>query len=322
MQASSAARAIAWGLAAIVSAGCATQGDLVQQERKLASMFDHQARSLAALSREVAQLRADLEGGAKGPSDSPLSPDEAERATQLEQRVEHLEERRAAATPIGMTLSPEGTSSEDSTATEQTMAALSARAAESSPSEPGAAAMQPSTAPHELAALPRAPAATPPLRTGAGPPPPAPGPKVAIDDDWKREVAQDRAVASTTGGVERSAYLSALDSLAMGDCSTARSRLDSLSGNSASPLADNALYWKARCAAHDNANEAVSSLRALVAHYPKSDKAPAALWEESQLLIRLGDVPSARVALSKLIHAYPSTGEATQARRKLTEVEH
>jgi TolA-binding protein len=64
------------------------------------------------------------------------------------------------------------------------------------------------------------------------------------------------------------------------------SRLGSLWGSSASPLADNALYWKAR------------------------------------LLIRLGDVPSARVALSKLIRDYPSTTEATQARRRLSEVEH
>src|SRR5262245_50949276 len=319
MQASSAARAMAWGLAAIVSAGCATQGDLVQHERKLASMFDHQARSIERLSREVKQLRADLEGGAKGPSEPPLSPAEAERATELEQRVENLEERRSASTPIGMTLSPEGTSSEDPTATEQTMSALSSRAA--APSAPGAAAIQPSTAPQDLAAIPRTPA-TPPLPNRAGLPRPATSPKVAIDDDWKREVAQDRAVASTTGGVERSAYLSALDSLATGDCSTAQSRLDLVSGNSASPLADNALYWKARCAAQGNANEAVSSLRALVAHYPKSDKAPAALWEEGQLLIRLGDVPSARVVLSKLIRDYPSTSEATQARRKLSEVEH
>jgi TolA-binding protein len=66
----------------------------------------------------------------------------------------------------------------------------------------------------------------------------------------------------------------------------------------------------------------VSSLRTLVSRYPKSDKAPAALWTVGQLLIRLGDVPGARVALATLIRDYPSTTEATEARRKLKEVEH
>jgi hypothetical protein len=33
-------------------------------------------------------------------------------------------------------------------------------------------------------------------------------------------------------------------------------------------------------------------------------------------------VPGARVALAKLIRDYPSTTEATEARRKLNEVEH
>jgi hypothetical protein len=40
-----------------------------------------------------------------------------------------------------------------------------------------------------------------------------------------------------------------------------------------------------------------------------------------RMLIRVGDVPSARVALAKLIRDYPATVGATEARRKLTEIE-
>jgi TolA-binding protein len=232
--------------------------------------------------------------------------------------VHQLEQRRAASTPIGETLSPEGTSSEEPTATDQTISRLAAGAA----APPAPAAAPPPTTPQQLAALPGSPTATPPLPARSAPTTPSP-PKAAIDDNWKREVAQDRAVASATGGPERSTYLSALDGLAIGDCAKALSRLDALSTSSASPLADNALYWRARCAAaQGNPNDAVSSLRALVSRYPKSDKAPAALWTEGQLLLRLGDVPSARVVLAQLIRDYPSTTEANEARRKLNEVQH
>jgi len=299
-------RAAAAGLVTILAAGCATQADLAQQQRSMSTTIQEQSRAIAEVAREVESLRAEMDqrGGktaAASPPPSSTEPTmtEAERAAKLEQRVQQLEQRRDASTPIGQTLSPEGTSSEDPTATDQTISRLASGAA----APPSAA--PPPTAPQQLAALPGSPTATPPLptRTAATTPP---RPKAAIDADWKREVAQDRAVASTTGGPERSTYLSALDGLAQGDCSAALSRLGALSTSSSSPLADNALYWRARCAAAEgDSNGAVESLRALVSHYPKSDKAPAALWTEGQLLIRLGDVPGARVALAKLIHDYP-----------------
>jgi TolA-binding protein len=328
METCRAARAPAAGLVAIVAAGCATQADLAQHQRSMSSAIQEQSRAIAEVARQVERLRADMEqrrGGGK-PAATPIPPSselmpttaEADRAAKLEERVQQLEQRRAGSAPIGETLSPEGASTEDPTATEQTISGLAARAA----APPAPSAVPPSAAPQQLAALPSSPTATPslPARTG---PTAAPAPRAAIDDDWKREVAQDRAVASTTGGPDRTTYLSALDGLATGDCSKALSRLGSLSTSSSSPLADNALYWRARCsAAEGNPNEAVSSLRTLVSRYPKSDKAPAALWTEGQLLIRLGDVPGARVALAKLIRDYPSTTEATEARRKLKEVEH
>ncbi len=130
-------------------------------------------------------------------------------------------------------------------------------------------------------------------------------------------------MASTRGGPNRATFLTALDGLARGDCARAVPRLAQVSAASSSPLADNALYWKARCAAaQGDIAQAVSSLQALVRRYPKSDKAPAALWEEGALLMEAGDVPGAREALAKLIRSYPSTTEAGHARQKLTEIEH
>ena len=90
-----------------------------------------------------------------------------------------------------------------------------------------------------------------------------------------------------------------------------------------SPLADNALYWQARCdAARGNNGQAVSRYRDVVARYPRSDKAPAALWEQGKLLMHGGDAPAARGVLSRLVHDYPSSSEAAQARRALATLEH
>jgi tol-pal system protein YbgF len=89
-----------------------------------------------------------------------------------------------------------------------------------------------------------------------------------------------------------------------------------------SPLADNALYWAARCyALKGDQNQAVSKFYDVVTKYPKGDKAPAALWSQGNLFVDMGDTPDARLALSKLIRDYPSSDEAARARQKLSELE-
>ena len=121
----------------------------------------------------------------------------------------------------------------------------------------------------------------------------------------------------------RAEYLGALDSLATGDCSNASPRLATLTSGPNSPLSDNALYWQARCAeSRGDVNDAAAKLDEVVSRYPKGDKAPAALWERSKLLIRSGDQASARATLVRLIKYYPSTAEAAQARAKIAQLEH
>ena len=53
--------------------------------------------------------------------------------------------------------------------------------------------------------------------------------------------------------------------------------------------------------------------------YPKSDKAPAALWTRAELQQQSGDSSAARGTLSKLIKDYPASTEATRAKKKLAE---
>jgi TolA-binding protein len=281
--------------------GCATPADLRDQGRALQNAIDAQARSIEQLRREVDQLSASLgtKGGSRGSSLPPLAAEEMPTAqpepqvTRLEKRVHELEQAKSKSTQIGMTLSPEGMSAEEGAAAAATTTTL--------PS-PNAAAPQ-------VAAVP--------------PPPPPPPPRAPIDDAWKREVAQERAVVSAMAIPQRAEYLGALDSLATGDCSNASPRLATLTSGPNSPLSDNALYWQARCAeSRGDVNDAEAKLDEVVSRYPKGDKAPAALWERSKLLIRSGNQAGARATLVKLIKDYPSTTEAAEARAKIAQLEH
>lgn len=310
-------------LLAGTGAGCATQADLAAHQRTVMSAIQEQSRVIQGIQSEVTDLRSQVErrGGrptalpptpppplVSTPSGSGPSPDAVKAAT-LEQRVHELEQRKALPSEIGMTPSPEGVSTDASTTGQAVAAQLPQAVPATAPPAPAAGAAATAVPPQQLAAV-AAPSAVPP-----------PGQRT-VDAEWKREVAQERAVAATTGGAERTAYLGALDGLGSGNCSDAASQLDAVrNGASGSPLADNAVYWKARCAAlQGDEGRAVSELDGLVTHYPKSDKAPAALWQQGQLLIGHGDLQGARAALSKLIRDYPSTVEAERARRRLAEL--
>jgi TolA-binding protein len=292
-----------------VVAGCATRADLNDQARKLESMIAEQSRSIEGLRHDVERLRTDVNEGRKKPVPAARTPGtrtDKDRLNALDKRLQKPPPG-SGSEQIGETPAPDGMSTEEPAAPDQ-----------------GAAPRPPDTAP--------APA-TPPADTRSGDggtsealaaaPPPSP-PAPAVDADWKREVAQDRAVASTTNAPERQEYLAALDGLAHGDCSKAGPRLYSIStGSTASPLSDDVLYWEARClVVRGDYRQALSKLRQVVSRYPRGDKAPAALWEEGRLLTRTGDSAGARQALAKLIHDYPATSEAAQARRTLADTEH
>src|SRR2546427_299794 len=82
------------------------------------------------------------------------------------------------------------------------------------------------------------------------------------------------------------------------DCARTVPQLNSFAANHKdSPLADNALYWAARCyALKGDQNQAVSKFYDVVTRYPKGDKAPAALLAQGNVFVDLGDSPDARLA--------------------------
>lgn len=150
--------------------------------------------------------------------------------------------------------------------------------------------------------------------------PPAPPP---VDDSWRRDVAQEQAAVGTMNVPEKTEYLAALDGVSRKDCASSVPQLNGIASKAkGSALADNALYWAARCyAARGDQNQAISKFYDVVTRYPKSDKAPAALWQQGNLFLQIGDTPDARLALGKLIRDYPNSPEAAQARQKLSEIE-
>ncbi len=291
------------GAAALVVtlAGCATRADLLDQERRVRGAIQQQNRSIELVKREMERLRSDVEEG-HHPSRAGEGSPEQQRIGELEKRVQQLQ---SGSQEIGMTLDPNGQSTVEP------------------PPDAGAAPLDPLAAGDPSAAGSTPPstaqvaAAAPP--TTLPPPPPA-----AVDDEWRREVAQDQAVAGTVDVPERADYLTALQGLSHGDCAHAAPELSAIiSRSKGSPLADNALYWQARChAIRGEQSQAVTTYYDVVTRYPKGDKAPAALWQQGNLFIRMGDAPDARLALSKLIKDYPASAEAAQARQKLAELDH
>jgi tol-pal system protein YbgF len=151
-------------------------------------------------------------------------------------------------------------------------------------------------------------------------PPPAPAPE---EDAWRRDVAREQSAAGAVDVPERAEYLAALDVVARKECGRGVPQLNSFAAKyRESPLADNALYWAARCHAQGrDQNQAISKFYEVVTRYPKGDKVPAALWEQGNLFIAMGNTPDARIVLGKLIREYPGSDEAARARQRLSELQ-
>jgi tol-pal system protein YbgF len=207
----------------------------------------------------------------------------------------------------------------DGASTDDRLTALEARMGDLE--RGGAGAGTAPAPPPEGTAPPPAPA---PPAVATAPPPPtrAPAP-VAGEDGWRAEVAREQTSAGSVNVPERAEYLGLLDGLARQDCARVVPQLNGFATNHKdSPLADNALYWAARCyAAKGDQNQAVSKFYDVVTKYPKGDKAPAALLAQGSLFVDMGDTPDARLAFSKLIRDYPSSEEAATARQRLGKLE-
>ncbi len=272
-------------LAVLGLAGCATRAELLQQDRDLRKLIQQQGKQVREVQHEVERLRADVE---EGPRHGGSGGSGDDRVGALEGRIAELERN------AGIAGAP--------------------------PSQPA-----PGTAAPGTAAPGNPPPSTPPA-VASRPPAPAPAPAApagSAEDEWRRDVAREQTSAGSVNVPERAEYLGLLDGLAKQDCTRTVPQLNGFaSSHKDSPLADNALYWAARCyAARGDQNQAVTKFYDVVTRYPKGDKAPAALWAQGNLFVQMGDSPDARLAFSKLIRDYPSSEEAARARQKLSELE-
>jgi len=155
------------------------------------------------------------------------------------------------------------------------------------------------------------------------PSPPPPAPVAPTEDAWGRDVAREQQTVAAGNAPERAEFSGILDSLAKKDCGRAVGQLNTFAAQKKeSPLAADALYWAARChALRGDRNQAITKFYDVVTKYPRGSKAPAALWEQGNLFIEMGDNPDARVALGKLIKDYPNSEEAGRARKRLTDLD-
>jgi TolA-binding protein len=267
--------------ALLAGAGCVTQADLLQRDQQIMRLLRDQRRQIDGVQREVESLRGDVEQGG-GVRRGGASPTD-HRLTTLEDRVTKVEG--------GVVVPPLG----DGTAV--------------------------------ISIDPAAPPATIPV--AVAPPPPAPG---KLSADWDQSVASERSSVATVDVPERADFDAILGTLSQRDCGPAVSRLNAFAAaHKTSPLADNALYWAGRCyilmgdstpqRSTDFYNLAIAKFYDLGTTYPEGEKTPAALWEQGQLFLEMGDEPDARIVFSRLIRDYPASPEAGRARQKLADLQ-
>src|SRR5262245_39803203 len=156
-------------LAVATLAGCVTRGDLLEVERRVDQRMEEQARSIQDVQLEMERLRGSGEGRGV-PSSRAAVPKGPGRKTDRAAMDKSLLNPVAPSQEIGMTLAPEGMSTEGAAP------------------DSGAAAPAPAPAP-----APPQPAGTPPAEPQAEPRSSAHSARPGVDESWRREVEQDRA---------------------------------------------------------------------------------------------------------------------------------
>ncbi|MBI3581497.1 MAG: tol-pal system protein YbgF [Nitrospinae bacterium] len=88
-----------------------------------------------------------------------------------------------------------------------------------------------------------------------------------------------------------------------------------------SELSYNSQYWIGEALANQGrAREAVEAFKLTAANYPKSTKAPAALWRAAEITEKTGSREDLRAILGKIRDNYPASQEAVMADEKLIKL--
>jgi tol-pal system protein YbgF len=298
-----AARSAGWLLAVVLSsAGCAGVADVTgtaSQEDVTLLRAD-----VAALKTAVRQLRTQVDSLPKTDARTREHGAESERqAAGLTQRVDGLSTSLAALS--------------------QRVDDLSSKVDTLSRQMRGGAAL-PQSAPAPAAPTTPAPEST----ITARPAPSAPAPSAPIG-------APPPGARSSTGALQpQDVYQAAYIDFSKGVYPLAVTGFrDFLRRYPDHQLAPNAQYWigeaqiamargytDARQAepATTALRQAVQEFRKVLANYPRSDKAPAALYKEAMVLIELKDPTTAQARLQYLVDNFPQAEETPMARERLT----
>lgn len=150
---------------------------------------------------------------------------------------------------------------------------------------------------------------------GAAAPQPVPTPAAAgpYGIDLRSDLAR---------GPEAQEYRAGLESFQRGDYPrSVQSLRNFVNRNRQSELAPYAHYWIGEAYfAQGKYYEAILAYNEILTTWPQNERVPAARLRQAEAFAASGDVMDARLYLKELIDKYPGTPEATEAKRKLRDL--
>lgn len=94
-----------------------------------------------------------------------------------------------------------------------------------------------------------------------------------------------------------------------------------LEKNRTAPLAPNARFWLGECLYQQKEFElAILEYQKVIADYPKSNKASAALFKQGQAFEKLSEKETAKIVYNKLIADYPKSEQVEMAQKRLKDL--
>ncbi len=117
-------------------------------------------------------------------------------------------------------------------------------------------------------------------------------------------------------------YLKGLSAFKAGEMTSARAAFNQfISQHSSHELVSNAKYWIGETYYGDkNYEQAILEFQEVIKHYPKTEKAPAAMLKQALAFRAIKDTKSTQYLLKRLIADYPKSEEATRAKQLQKEI--
>lgn len=117
-------------------------------------------------------------------------------------------------------------------------------------------------------------------------------------------------------------YLKGLSAFRAGEMTSARTAFNQfIAQYSSHELVSNAKYWIGETYYGDkNYEQAILEFQEVIKHYPKTEKAPAAMFKQALAFRAIKDTKSTQYLLKRLIADYPKSEEAAKAKQLQKEI--